>query len=203
MMVQGNVQYSVSTNVEAHRSPRQRSLWHSLSDVQVAPNASSETHTLAVQRDPELHDPVHAWPGPGSAVQVPETHAPANGSQVSMVSLHAAPAGWRTTWTQTEFTQLAPADAPPDTAGSAHAEYVWHAPPGGMTPRQESSQLSISARSAAVLVAPQSARAMASRQRPAVDASHIAPAAAAWAPLVTRPAAMSASHAPMATPPED
>jgi len=110
---------------------------------------------------------------------VPETHAPANGSHVIVVPLHVAPAGCRTTWTQTEFTQLAPPDAPADTAGSAHAAYVWHAPPGGMTPRQVSSQLSSRSRSVAAFVAPQSACAMASRQRPAADASHVAPPAAA------------------------
>ena len=133
---------------------------------------------------------------------MPETHVAANGSQAIVVALHEAPAGWRTTWTQIAFTQLAPADAPPDTAGSAQAASVSHGAPGGMTPRQVSSQVSMRPRSASELAAAQSARAMASRQRPASDASHVAPAAAALVPMSTMLAAISASHVPVAVPPE-
>lgn len=73
---------------------------------------------------PARHSPVHAAPLPGSATHAPAVQVAASGSHSIVVTVveHAAPTGCRTTGTHIEFTQLAPAVAPPLTAGSAHDE---------------------------------------------------------------------------------
>src|SRR6185436_11643003 len=78
-----------------------------------------------------------------------------------------------------------------------------HAPPGGTTPFQMSSQTSSSATSLATSVPAQSDLRSSSRHRPAVAASHIAPSAAASFPCAVMSAAFSVSHTASAVPPED
>ena len=79
--------------------------------------------TPPIQADPVWQAPVHDWPFVGRATQTPPAHAAASGSHSIVVAVEqAAPGGWRTTGTHIELTQLAPADAPPLTGGSAHDE---------------------------------------------------------------------------------
>jgi hypothetical protein len=195
---------ALTASTEAHFPPLQPPLAQSLSAEQVAPTPSSAMHVPPMQRAPERQPPVHASPSPGSATQTPDEHAATSGSHVIVVALeHAAPTGWRTTWTHIEFTQLAPAVAPPLTGGSAHDEYVRHAPPGGTTPLQTSSHVFNIATRPAASVPAQSAARSPCKHRPAVAASHVAPSAAALFPRVVTSAAIVLSQAGSEVPPDD
>jgi hypothetical protein len=106
--------------VEAQVFALQRPLAQSLFDVQDEPIASNASHVPAVQLAPDWHEAVHGWPAWGSATQLPDWHVASRGSQVTVLEVEqVAPGGWRTTCTQTEFTQLEPAVAPPLAAGFA------------------------------------------------------------------------------------